>query len=211
MPSPALPFLLACPPAEEPPERPAAQAAEADLLEPGPADAGELALGCDSDWRWLLCGGPLFICCRLLPIAAPLSLPPPACLANIAFICIAYLQVRRDIQPIVSRNRYRRDGTSAYQLLAEQQRPAAAKAGKERLQVIGDWKALQGGGQGLSFRCKGSGRRQQQLGMPTREAAVAAELLTTRECCAIPHTLPTGRARVDCGDAGARRALPRAL
>ena len=46
-------------------------------------------------------------------------------------------QVRREIQPIVSRNRYRRDGTSAYQLLAEQQRPAAAKAGKERLQVGG--------------------------------------------------------------------------
>ncbi|KAL4450230.1 hypothetical protein ABPG77_010899 [Micractinium sp. CCAP 211/92] len=43
-------------------------------------------------------------------------------------------QVRREIQPIVSRNKYRRDGTSAYQLLAEQQRPAAAKAGKERLQ-----------------------------------------------------------------------------
>lgn len=43
--------------------------------------------------------------------------------------------MRREIQPIVSRNRYRRDGTSAYQLLAEQQRPAAAKAGKERLQV----------------------------------------------------------------------------
>ncbi|PRW20477.1 DNA polymerase epsilon catalytic subunit A [Chlorella sorokiniana] len=44
------------------------------------------------------------------------------------------MQVRREIQPIVSRNRYRRDGTSAYQLLAEQQRPTAAKAGKERLQ-----------------------------------------------------------------------------
>lgn len=44
-------------------------------------------------------------------------------------------QTRREVQPIVSRNRYRRDGTSAYQLLAEQQRPAAAKAGKERLQV----------------------------------------------------------------------------
>ncbi|EFN52544.1 hypothetical protein CHLNCDRAFT_26745 [Chlorella variabilis] len=43
-------------------------------------------------------------------------------------------QTRREVQPIVSRNRYRRDGTSAYQLLAEQQRPAAAKAGKERLQ-----------------------------------------------------------------------------
>ena len=43
--------------------------------------------------------------------------------------------MRREIQPIVSRNRYRRDGTSAYQLLAEQQRPTTAKAGKERLQV----------------------------------------------------------------------------
>ena len=44
------------------------------------------------------------------------------------------MQVRREVQPIVSRNRYRRDGTSAYALLAEQQRPAAGKAGKERLQ-----------------------------------------------------------------------------
>ena len=62
-------------------------------------------------------------CCQTLT-HRPLPHPVP---------CL--LQVRREIQPIVSRNRYRRDGTSAYQLLAEQQRPTNAKAGKERLQV----------------------------------------------------------------------------
>lgn len=45
------------------------------------------------------------------------------------------LQVRRELAPIVARNRRRADGASAYAAVAAQQRPAAAKAGKERLQV----------------------------------------------------------------------------
>ena len=49
---------------------------------------------------------------------------PPACPCG---------QVRREIQPIVSRNRYRRDGTSAYQLLAEQQR---------RCPITGIWRTM---------------------------------------------------------------------
>lgn len=45
------------------------------------------------------------------------------------------VQVRRELFPIVNRNKYRRDATSAYQLLAEQQRPAGDKKGSEWMKV----------------------------------------------------------------------------
>lgn len=50
--------------------------------------------------------------------------------------------MRREVAPIVARNKHRREGTSAYGVLNAQ--PTAAKAGRERLQVRGgrgDWRA----------------------------------------------------------------------
>lgn len=44
------------------------------------------------------------------------------------------MQVRKEITPIVYRNRNRSEGAEAYAALAALDRPAATKAGKERLQ-----------------------------------------------------------------------------
>ncbi|GAB4815178.1 hypothetical protein N2152v2_002224 [Parachlorella kessleri] len=43
-------------------------------------------------------------------------------------------QVRREVAPIVGRNKRRKEGTSAYAALSTAQQPTAKKAGKERLQ-----------------------------------------------------------------------------
>ncbi len=56
------------------------------------------------------------------------------------------LQVRREVQLIVSRNKWRKEGTSAYSVLNTQ--PTEKKAGKERLQVhasLGQWQWQQSG------------------------------------------------------------------
>lgn len=44
------------------------------------------------------------------------------------------MQVRKEVAPIVYRNRNRNEGTEAYAALAALEKPAASKAGKERLQ-----------------------------------------------------------------------------
>jgi hypothetical protein len=73
-------------------------------------------------------GGRALCPCLPAPACSTILIPPPPPFP-------ASLQVRRELAPIVARNRRRADGASAYAAVAAQQRPAAAKAGKERLQV----------------------------------------------------------------------------
>ena len=93
-------------------------------------------------WAGQIPGGDawLYACCarcrlRARPCRAPRFPPAPVCPRSLFHPSAP--QVRREISPIVSRNRYRRDGISAYQVLQQQQGPTGAKAGKERLQVGG--------------------------------------------------------------------------
>ena len=153
------------------------------------------------------------ICLPACPPGVPCAAhcAAPACAAR-----ACCLQVRREIQPIVSRNRYRRDGTSAYQLLAEQQRPTNAKAGKERLQVgvgaSGLWAGTLRGmlqaadcGPRHSWAAKYAGSTLDTLAAGLTSCAPALLHAPYSSC------LVTGRAGEHCGDAGARCALPRAL